>query len=72
MMAWLRITQKCAAGGRHLAQGQVLAVPDELPVQVANALARMGRGELLDAPPDLATQPAKPARTRKARAEETE
>lgn len=66
MMVWLRITQKCAAGGKHLAQGQVLSVPDEVTVQVANTLARMGRGELLDA------LPPKPARPRKVRAEEIE
>lgn len=64
MMAWVRIKQKCAAAGQHLVPGQVLAVPDEMPVSIANVLARMGRAEVLDeAPSD------KPARSRKAKAE---
>lgn len=57
MMAWLRIKQKCSAAGRHLAVGEVLAVPGELPIAVASALARMGRAEALDAPPDPPVAP---------------
>lgn len=63
-MAWIRIKEKCAAAGQHLAVGQVLAVPDELPVHVANVLARMGRAEVLDEPPA-----APKVRGRKAKAE---
>lgn len=64
MMAWLRITQKCAAAGQHLAQGQVLAIPDELPIQVANALSRMGRGVLLDEPPTTANKATRPRKAK--------